>query len=116
MDLENLKCDNEELTELLEILVKSRASYKKKMATLEKYSIAAGAVHFNEIVICGAEHMEGFDERFPDKEALHKRVKFLCASENYKEELDTGYLWIMYPDGNEDRLIDLADKLLEVAE
>jgi nicotinic acid mononucleotide adenylyltransferase len=116
MDLENLKCNNEELTELLEILIKSKAPYKKKMATLEKYSIAAGAVNFNEIVIMGAEHMEGFDERFSDVEALHTRVKFLCASENYDEELDTGYLWIQYPDGNEDRLIDLADKLLEVVE
>jgi len=111
MDLDNLKCDNEELNELLDILIKSRASYKKKMATLEKYSIAAGAVNFNEIVICGAEHMEGFDERFPTVEALHERVKYICASENYDEEVDTGYLWVMYPSGKEDRLCDLGNKL-----
>ena len=109
MDLDNLKCDNEELNELLDILIKSRASYKKKMATLEKYSIAAGARNFNEIVINGAEHMESFDERFPDKESLMKRVEFLCADENYDEDIDIGYLWVMYPDGKEDRLIDLVE-------
>lgn len=111
MDINNLKCTNEELTELLEILIKSKAPYKKKMATLEKYSIAAGASNFNEIVINGAEHMEHFEERFPDKEALHKRVKFLCAEENYDEDIDIGYLWIMYPDGKEDRLWELGEKL-----
>ena len=109
MDIDNLECTNEELTELLEILIKSNAPYKKKMATLEKYSIAAGARNFNEIVISGAEHMEDFDERFTTKEALMERVVFLCAPENYKEEVDVGYLWVVYPDGKEDRLVDLVD-------
>lgn len=109
MDINNLKCNNEELTELLEILIKSKASYKKKMATLEKYSIAANARNFNEIVICGAEHMEDFDERFTTKEALMERVKFLCAPENYDDDIDTGYLWVMFPDGKEERLINLVE-------